>query len=152
MKRLFPILFLLLAGVASAQVRNDAWDNLAQFRAGEKIELMDSRMRTITGEFISYSPDRLTVRTNSAERDIVRTDVTRVAAFGRPTHRGRNALIGLAIGAGIAAGIGAAHPGGDLTRAETAAAMTTLGGAIGAVAGALTPSHARRVVYYSESK
>jgi hypothetical protein len=124
-----------------------SWDNLARFRRGEKIEVMDSHMRVLTGGFVSYSPDALTIRTDAAEREMPRAEVARVTAFSR-TRRGRNALIGLAVGAGAGAGLGAAIPPTELSRGAMAGGLSMLGGGIGAVAGALVSLKERRVVYY----
>src|SRR5438046_952138 len=111
--RAFSWKSLLVATVVSLAPlcfgQQDGWNNLAQFRRGEHIEVMDSRMRVLAGEFVSYSPEALTLHTDSAEREIARTEVARVTAFKR-AHRGRNTLIGLGAGAGIGAGLGAAIP------------------------------------------
>jgi hypothetical protein len=90
-----PIVAVLLVtalGLSAAQTRQESWDNLRQLRSGEDIE------KSHRGRFARYTQDAITLRHESRDISVARTEVASVKRRGE-SHRRRNALVGLAIGA-----------------------------------------------------
>ena len=142
MQRLLWGLFLLvlLPGLGLAQTGQASWDNLRRLGVGEKIEVVDMKLKSFRGTFVSFSPEAISLRVGSDEVAVQRADVLRVTSRER-TRRGRNALIGLAIGAagGLATGLGIMErePG----YAGAVAGTTILGAVVGAGLGAPFPGY-----------
>jgi len=92
--------------VAPATARDSSnWNNLAQISAGEKVQVVRQTMKTVNGNFESFSQDSVVVRQRSADVVIPKSDVVRVTITGR-SHRLRNLAIGAAVGAGTGFVIG----------------------------------------------
>lgn len=147
---------VLLAAVAGAQSPEQSWDNLRTLRSGEKIQVVDQKLKSLQGTFVSLSEEAITFRVKQDEITTQRADVLRVTSLqrGRRGHpRIRNALIGLAIGAGLGAASGAREagnpdwPGG----AEGAAIGIGIMGPIGAGIGALIPT-SHLTIYRAERR
>ncbi len=83
----------------------DSWDNLKQLRVGQKIEVVDMNLKSLKGQFLSFSEEVISLQVGNDQAGVERSGVLRVNS-GR-SKRGRNALIGLAIGAGAGLGVGA---------------------------------------------
>ncbi len=97
--------FLVLVAIfGSAQTTEDSWDNLKQLRNGQKIEVVDVHLKSIKGTFASYSGEAISLRVGKDLVTVPRTDVFRVSDRGT-SHRARNSLIGLALGATFGAAI-----------------------------------------------
>jgi hypothetical protein len=129
---------LLLFALAA----DGSWDNLAQLRAGQRIEVVDMNLASVTGEFTGYTADSLSLRAGGTERAIARADVLSVKNRER-SHRRRNVLLGLAVGA--AAGLAAGAIRGATYHEEGEgpvfmAVYTPIGAGIGAAAGAALPA------------
>ena len=77
------------------------WDNLKELRAGQKIEVVDSSLKTLKGTFISVSDADISLRAGKSEESVSRANVVRVSVRDT-SHRTRNMLLGAAIGGGIA--------------------------------------------------
>lgn len=84
-----------------AQSAKDSWDNLKQLQPGQKIEVVDMKMKTLKGEFVSFTDDGITLRDGGTEQSVAHADVVRVTVRDT-SHRTRNMLLGSAIGGGIA--------------------------------------------------
>jgi hypothetical protein len=144
--------FLLMAvphWLCSAQIAEESWDNLRQLRAGEKIEVVDAKMKSYTGEFATYTPEAISLRGRGRDLTVARAEVASVKRRGE-SHRGRNILLGAAIGA--AAGLaGAAIHGKTYHEAgETTVFMmvwTPIGAGLGTLAGAAIPARGAVTVY-----
>ncbi|HUU13423.1 MAG TPA: hypothetical protein VM182_06905 [Terriglobia bacterium] len=143
---LFILGSFLLAGTAIAQTSQDSWDNLKQVQPGQQIEVVEMNLTSLKGKFISHSAETITLRTDKGETMVERDNVMRVSVRGG--KRGRNALIGLGIGAagGVAAGLG-------LMERETGYAGAVAGtivfvAAVGAGVGAAFPGS--RTIYRAE--
>lgn len=94
------LLFLFLVPVfALAQQARDSWDNLKQLRPGQKIEIVDMKMKSLKGEFTSSTDEAIVLREGKAEQSVARADVMRVSVRDT-SHRTRNMMIGAAIGVG----------------------------------------------------
>jgi len=136
-------LILLLPLLVSAQDARESWDNLKQLRVGEEIEVVDMNLKSLKGTFVNASDAAISLRTDEGERAIERASVMRVSARGG--KRGRNALIGLGIGAagGVAAGVGLMER--ETGYAGAVAGTTVLFAAVGAGVGAAFPGS--RTIY-----
>jgi len=124
------VLLVLVPCLGWAQRPEASWDSLKQLRVGEKIEVVDMKLKSLKGTFVSYSEEALTLRVRKDDVSLPRVDIHRVGFKGG--KRGRNTLIGLATGAGLGAGVGAL--GGKLY-GEYVASFTVLGTLLGAGAG-----------------
>ena len=81
------------------QAQESQWQNLAQIKAGTKVEVVEQSLRSTHGRFVRVSETDLTVL-DLQRRELVlpRDQVYRVTVSGK--NRKRNTLIGLAAGAG----------------------------------------------------
>ncbi len=144
--------FLLISApccLPSAQPPQESWDNLRQLRPGEAIEVLDAKMKSIRGDFASYTPQEIALRQDGREMNVPRAEVASVKRSGE-SHRRRNVLLGLAIGAAGGLAVGAIrgktyHEAGETT--VFMAVWTPIGAGIGAVAGAVLPGRTGITVY-----
>ncbi len=149
MKRtiLATLLLVLVPCLAVAQKPEDSWQNLSQLRAGQKIEVVDMNLKSLKGAFVSFTEEAISLRVNGDDVLVEKAKVLRVT--DRTTaRRGRNALLGLAIGLGTGFAVGAALDSSELSggaQGAMKAGLTPLGGAVGAAIGAMKPSGARTI-------
>lgn len=120
LKRVVGLLILCCAP-AAGQAGN-SWNNLESLAVGERIRVVKQDKSSHTGTFVAFSSEAVTLRSKGAEVGHRREDVVRVWRVGA-ARRGRAALIGLAIGAGAGAAVGAASDGYVVTRKEAAAPL-----------------------------
>ena len=105
MDKRFPrttgVALILLSMSLQPCVASDSsdWANLSQVRAGEKIQVVREKMKTVNGRFESFSDDSIVVRQKSADVVVPKREVVRVTITGR-SKRLRNLAIGAAAGAG----------------------------------------------------
>ncbi len=122
-----------------AKSRQANWENLKRLAPGQQIRVVLKDAKAYTGQFHSLSDEGLVIRTGGGEQTVERPSILRVSTQGK-SHRGRNALIGLAVGAGAGVIVGVASP--ELGQGKCAqgscinAVAPTLTGFVGAVAGA----------------
>ena len=96
------ILSLLLIPVFTlAQPTQDSWDNLKRLEPGQKVEIVDAKMKTYSGKFASFTDEAIRIQEGKTEVTVQRADVVRVSVRDN-SHRARNMLLGAAIGGGIA--------------------------------------------------
>ena len=95
------LLLLLIPGFGLAQSSHDNWDNLKQLRPGQKIEVVDSSMKSLRGPFVSVSEEAITLQVGKSQESIERAKVVRVSVRDT-SHRTRNMLLGSGILGGIA--------------------------------------------------
>jgi len=93
------VFLLLVPAFALAQSAQDSWDNLKQLRAGQKIEVVDTSMKSFRGPFVSVSEEAITLQVGKSQESIERSKVVRVSVRDT-SHRARNMLIGAAVGVG----------------------------------------------------
>jgi hypothetical protein len=141
-----------LAATAAAQQAKPIanWANLDQVVTGAEIRVTLADGKTLRGFMQRVTPESLAINATTSQETLSRQDIRRVA-LKRPGRRGRNTLIGLAIGtgAGLAVGLKAdSLPGGFLFSPNSGKAVCTpLGALIGTVVGVALPTAGWRDVY-----
>lgn len=132
------LLALASAGLVLAAPGSRVWEGLGQLSSGTPIEVVTAD-RAEKGEFVSSSSESLTIHTQQGEERFLRADVVRVVSR-RASHRTRNVLIGVGVGAAISLvtdrSLGTylrneSNPGG--ARALIWALPIAIGGGIGAL-------------------
>ena len=142
---------LMLSITAGAQAQEESWDNLRSLRAGEKIQVVDQKLKSQTGTFVSVSDEAISLRVNQDEISVQRADVLRVSS-SEGMGRGKHTLIGLAVGGvgglavGLALGSLFTEPNEGLKDPAFLPAFIGLGAGIGAGIGAALPT-GRPTVY-----
>jgi hypothetical protein len=141
----------LAATVAAQQTKPIAnWANLNQLATGAEIRVTLANGKTLRGFMQRLTPESLAINATTSQETLSRQDIWRVA-LKRPGHRGRNTLIGLAIGtgAGFASGAGVdshSGPGNWLPNAGKIV-LAPLGAILGTVVGVALPTGGWREVY-----
>jgi hypothetical protein len=148
----FVILICVLVLPVSAFARTDqaSWENLGALSAGHKIQVLELNSKKFSGSFVNFSNTSISLQERGGAQTILRQDVRSVTLLENP-HRLRNALIGVVVGTGAGAGIGAAayHPctsagfgcAGYTGRGIPIGIGAVIGGVSGAIVGTLWPSH-----------
>jgi len=148
MKTLGLLFSLIAPPLILAQSALDSWDNLRQVRMGQKIEVVDLKLKPLQGQFVSYSEQAILLRVGQDQISIQRADVVSVKNQ-EGARRARNAWLGLGIGAAGGAAVGAIRGKTYHEEGETAVFMlawTPIGAGIGAGVGAALP--ARQATIY----
>jgi hypothetical protein len=147
------LLFAGLAGNASAQQPSSTgnWAGLNQLAPGDGIRVALSGGRTVRGNLSGVTADSLAIQTAASQETLPRAEIKRVQSKGE-SHRGRNTLIGLAVGAGAGLAIGAAvdhtdHGYFDIFPNAGKEVITPVGAIVGAIVGVLIPTGGWREVY-----
>jgi len=145
-------LLLLVPGFGLAQSPQHNWDNLKQLQPGQKIEVVDTSMKSLRGPFVSVSEEAITLRVGKSQESIERAKVVRVSVRDT-SHRTRNMLLGAAIARGAALTVGllangpASNEGNGCAGCVAGLAAAAAGG--GAGLGAIPGS---RTVYRAEKQ
>jgi len=107
MKKTTMLLLLCVVplGLMARDSRLNSWDNLKQLQPGQKIEVVDMKWKSLKGKFVSFSEESISLQVGNDQVSVERSNVLRVNSGH--SKRGRNALIGLAIGAGAGLAVGA---------------------------------------------
>jgi hypothetical protein len=148
------LVFFLVPVFAFAQQARDSWDNLKGLATGQQIRVVLNDAKSYSGQFQRVSDEGLVIRTGGGEQAFERRNILRVSSQGK-SHRGRNALIGLAVGVGAGVAVGVASPElgqgkcaqGSCINAESAALAGFAGAAIGTGLGAVLPTGGWHDVY-----
>ncbi len=128
------------------------WASLRQTTGATRIKVKISDNKTYTGQFKSAEADTLVMTASKGEQSFPRAMVLRVSVR-KPSHRGRNTLIGLAIGAAGGLTLGAiadARCTGNCIEGNHAYGKeigTGLGAVIGTIIGVALPTGGWREVY-----
>jgi len=130
------------------------WDNLKGLAPGDDIRIVLNDTKSYGAKFQSLSDEAIVVRLVTGEQTFERQNVLRVSTRGKG-HRGRNALIGLAVGAGAGVIVAVASPElgtgkcaqGSCVDAGTVSVVGFLAGVLGAGLGAAIPSGGWHDVY-----
>ncbi|HMD99896.1 MAG TPA: hypothetical protein VKM93_21525 [Terriglobia bacterium] len=139
--------------VGYARQGEENWENLKQVQVGQTIEVVDMSLKSLTGTFVSFSDEAISLRNRGGDVTVLRPDVLRVS-LREHAKRTRNVLIGAAVGAGAGAAVGIAFRGYCANEAGSCsgiglAAAGILGG-IGAGVGALPRGY--RTIYRAERR
>lgn len=150
-KLILTILALALTPVGCwAETPKDSWENLKQLQPGHKIKVVDKSLKSWDGRLVSVTDEAITIREKWKQQEVSveRANVLRVTDLER-SKRGRNALIGLAIGTAL----GAAIIGNEDDIVPWGKAVIAIGifGAPGAGIGAAIP-YTRPSIYRSKNK
>ena len=155
MKRLIlgSLIVLWVAGLGFAQIAQDSWDNLRQLQAGQKIEVVDMKMKSVKGTFVSLTDDTISLQAKKKETSLAREDVFRVSVRGQ-SHRVRNTLIGLALGVGVGVAIPAASAAAhnDPDYGVIGLATLPVGAGVGALVGAAIPTGEQTIYRVNRKK
>jgi hypothetical protein len=153
----FLIGVLLVAGIAAAQppsAKTD-WANVKRLAAGEEIRVSMGDGKSFHGQLQSTTDESLIMVAASAQQTLPRPQIAKVATKG-DSHRGRNTLIGLGIGAGAGLAIGAGadascnHGGFFACNNLGKEVFTPLGAIIGTIVGVAWPTGGWHEVYRSK--
>jgi hypothetical protein len=142
---------ILAASAAAQQAKPIAnWANLNQLVTGAEIRVTLADGKTLRGFMQRVTPESLAINATTSQETLSRQDIRRVA-LKRPGHRGRNTLIGLAIGTGAGLAVGAvadskAGPGIWLPNSGKMV-FSPVGAIIGTVIGVALPTGGWREVY-----
>lgn len=135
-------LFLILAGLSHAGLLlagdEPSWDNLNRSGSGERIDVVDMKMRKLQGTFAGFTEEAISLKTGADEMTVPRAEVLRVTSRER-TSRGKNVHIGLQAGAllGLIVGAYLLPPrGGEPVNGSPSKAAAVFGAFIGGGAGA----------------
>ena len=93
-------LLLLVPRFGLAQSPQNNWDNLKQLQPGQKIEVVDTSMKSLQGPFVAVSEEALTLQGGKSQESVERAKVVRVSVRDT-SHRTRNMLLGAGILGGI---------------------------------------------------
>jgi hypothetical protein len=107
---------------------------------GQKIKVDTGDGRSHTGIVRSVSDDSLQI---GKDQQLRKEDVQQIQLWS-PGHHGRNTLIGLVGGGAVGVGIGAScGSDGIVSKGECMAVGAPVFGGIGAIIGAVLPSHGK---------
>jgi hypothetical protein len=148
------LILLLVPGFNFAQSPQRNWDNLKQLAPGQPIWIVLNDAKSYKAEFQGVSSDAIVVRLATGDQAFERQSVLRISTQGK-SQRGRNALIGLAVGTGAGIIVGVASPElgqgkcsqGSCIDVGQVSALGVAGAAAGAVLGAVIPTGGWHDVY-----
>ncbi len=141
---------VLMAAVVAAQTNTSNWNAVKALPPDTSVRITGGS-RVVNGKIVRITDDMVVVASGSGQEMFTLQEVSRVWVK-KPGHRKRNALIGLAAGAGggLVIGLAARHgPGGfgpnldDLVTVGT----TVAGALVGTIVGVLIPTGGWREVY-----
>lgn len=153
MARLMAVVFCIL-GISSLCFANNkkaSWANLNALQPGEKIQVVETRSKKVSGRFVSFSDTAVTVHVASSEQVIPKEDVQSVKLISN-RHLFRNGVLCVVVGTAAGVGIGAAA-GSNKTiggRGLTAAVGGVLGLVGGTIVGMAWPA-SHKTIYQSPS-
>ncbi len=135
---------LSLPAALIAQTQKGAWSDLNGLKSGQGIEVIESNMKSHSGEFVAVTDELLTLKEHGSDVSVKREEVVRVSTSSGPKH-GEHAVIGLVVGGAIGAGIGAvagSRSHGWFSGSGIGALVgVVIGAPIGAGVGAVLPAH-----------
>ena len=138
-------LFVCLSNVVVGQTSETFWDNLQQLTIGQKIQVIDMKLKSTEGEFRGFSDQTISLKHGKDDLVFQRIDVFRLNARGG--GRLKNSLVGGTVGLLIGILGGAVLDAlDDVDRSDPGAnngklAGATVGFGIGAGLGAAFPGY-----------
>lgn len=141
---------LALAQSAESPGAGTRWEQVRRLEIGHEIRVALDDDRSSRGVFQAADGDSLTLRTDGQEQHILRARIGRVFV-ARDTHRRRNVLVGLAIGAAASGLATAIHCKGQSSAcAEVAPAFFYQMAGAGTLIGALAPARDWEEIFRAE--
>lgn len=143
--RIGLVFFLAIPAVLCAQKQKGQWSDLNGLKVGQGIDVAESNMKSHGGEFVAITEEAITLREKGTDVSVKRENVARVSTASG-ARRGEHAVIGLLVGAGMGAAIGAlagSRSKGWIGLSEGVGALVGIatGGTGGAIVGAVIPAH-----------
>lgn len=142
---IWSLLILVPASSAQTIYNIEAWENLWQLNAGQRIRVVERNMKTHDGTFLSYSEEAMSLRVGSNDVGIRRENVIRVSnreENKRLQHAVKGALIGAGVGPILALALFVIRPEAFFDHPGLKLFATMVGPAgVGAGIGAAIPSH-----------
>jgi hypothetical protein len=148
MKLLALMAALALSAAAQTSKPEASW-MLAHLAQGSEIRVTLAEGKVIRGFLQSAGADSLVIVASTSQERLAKTQIRRVQV-GRTGHRGRNTLIGLAIGSSVGLGTGAAVDSGNKGGFFPNAGKVVFGFAgalVGTVVGVAIPTGGWREIY-----
>lgn len=144
------VLLALLAATTAAQTSAANWNSVKTLTAGTQVRVT-AGARTVHGQIDRITDDALVETSGKGQETFERQQVS-VVSVRKPSHRKRNALIGLGAGTGIGLGVGIAarsRPGQleIIPNGAVTAAFTFAGAIGGTIVGAVIPTGGWREIY-----
>jgi len=156
MLRLYSLLLMgmVLASLGIAQDRDEhRWENLETLRAGQKLEVTTTQLRTVRGTYLNSSEAALRLKTPQGEVSLMREEVFRVKSL--EGKRKQNTLVGVVVGALSGVVLGAVSDfkddvdGSDPGSNNGKLGGSVVGAGVGAGIGSLFAGH--RVIYRAKA-
>jgi hypothetical protein len=142
-----------LSVVSPAAAQTDSWETIQALPRGTNVQLLLTAGESLRGQLESVSEEAAVLTLKRGQRMLERQHIARISVK-KPSHRGRNALIGAAIGGGTGLGVGAsvaAAQGASPTDSWRGWNLLNILGPAGAIlglaVGAVIPTGGWRVVY-----
>ena len=149
-----PLLGIMLASSGLAQERGEhRWENVENLRAGQKLEVTTTHLRTVQGTYLNSSEAAIRLQTPQGEVSLVREEVFRVKS--QEGKRKQNILVGIVVGAlaGVVTGAVADYKddvdGSDRGSNNGKLGGSAFGAGVGAGVGSLFAGH--RVIYRAKA-
>jgi hypothetical protein len=147
--RLWALLALVTANLAGQTGAHD-WNAVRALAPGTSGRITVGA-RTIRGTINRTTDEALVITSGAGQESIDRQQVSTVSVQ-QPSHRKRNALIGLAAGTGVGLGIGvAARPKSNqlqiVSSSTVVAAATVAGALVGTIVGVVIPTGGWKEIY-----
>jgi hypothetical protein len=93
-----PLMGMVLVSFAIAQDRDEhRWENVESLRAGQKLEVTTTHLRTVQGTYLNSSEAAIRLKTPQGEVSLMRDEVFRVKS--QEGRRKQNILVGVVVGA-----------------------------------------------------
>ena len=144
-----PALLFFLAASLFAQKNN--WANLKTVPIGGEIRVDIQDGKSFRGQLQSVTDDSLVIVAANTQQSLPRAQVLKLAVKGE-SHRRRNTLIGLGVGAGagLTSGAIADHTAGFGSWNIGKEVLTPLGALVGTVIGVAWPTGGWHEIYNSK--
>jgi hypothetical protein len=149
----FTLLLVLAAGFAAAQKTN--WANLKALPVGGEIRVSLNSGRSFRGQMQNVTDESLIIVAAASQETLARAEVAKVATRS-DSHRLRNTLIGLGVGAGGGLAIGAGIDHGTCSTCffkndnVGKIIFTPLGAVVGTIVGLAWPTGTWHEIYRSK--
>lgn len=132
---------LLFSPAPTLFAQTSDWAVVNQLLSGQKVKVEIADGKSHVGNVQSVTPEMIVIGKNQS---IQKQDVRQIMLWS-PGHHGRNALIGLGIGAGfgLAAGASCSEKNTIVSKGQCMAVGAPFFGGVGAGIGALLPSHGK---------